>query len=93
MCCLGWSDNSAVKSTTDCSSRGPELKSQQPYGGSQSSVTRPDSLFQCLVTATVYSHIINKINLKKKKRMCCLCGVVVHVFNPSTQEAEVGGSL
>jgi hypothetical protein len=33
----GWSDGSEVKST-DCSSRGPEFKSQQPHGGSQPSV-------------------------------------------------------
>jgi hypothetical protein len=30
----GWRDGSVVKST-DCSSRGPEFKSQQPCGGSQ----------------------------------------------------------
>jgi hypothetical protein len=29
----------------DCSSEGPEFKSQQPHGGSQPSVTRSDSLF------------------------------------------------
>jgi hypothetical protein len=29
----------------DCSSRGPEFKSQQPHGGSQPSVTRSDALF------------------------------------------------
>jgi hypothetical protein len=28
----------------DCSSEGPEFKSQQPYGGSQPSVTRSDAL-------------------------------------------------
>ena len=33
----GWRDGSAVKST-DCSSKGPELNSQQPHGGSQPSV-------------------------------------------------------
>jgi hypothetical protein len=33
----GWRDGSAVKST-DCSSKGPEFKSQQPHGGSQPSV-------------------------------------------------------
>jgi len=33
----GWRDGSVVKST-DCSSRGPEFKSQQPHGGSQPSV-------------------------------------------------------
>jgi hypothetical protein len=29
----------------DCSSKGPEFKSQQPHGGSQPSITRSDSLF------------------------------------------------
>jgi hypothetical protein len=29
----------------DCSSEGPEFKSQQPHGGSQPSITRSDSLF------------------------------------------------
>jgi hypothetical protein len=29
----------------DCSSVGPEFKSQQPHGGSQPSVMRSDSLF------------------------------------------------
>jgi hypothetical protein len=52
-----------VVKSTDCSSRGPEFKSQQPHGGSQPSVTRPDSLLWCVKTATVYLHIINKINL------------------------------
>jgi len=33
----GWRDGSVVKST-DCSSRGPEFKSQQPHGGSQPSI-------------------------------------------------------
>jgi hypothetical protein len=33
----GWRDGSAIKST-DCSSEGPEFKSQQPHGGSQPSV-------------------------------------------------------
>jgi hypothetical protein len=32
----GWRDGSAVKST-DCSSKGPEFKSQQPHVGSQPS--------------------------------------------------------
>jgi hypothetical protein len=43
--CLGWRDGSAVKST-DCSSEGPEFKSQQPYGGSQPSVMRSDALYR-----------------------------------------------
>jgi hypothetical protein len=41
---LGWRGGSAVKST-DCSSEGPEFKSQQPHGGSQPSVMRSDALF------------------------------------------------
>jgi hypothetical protein len=32
----------------DCSSEGPEFKSQQPHGGSQPSVTRSDTLFWCV---------------------------------------------
>jgi hypothetical protein len=40
----GWKDGLAVKST-DCSSEGPEFKSQQPHGGSQPSVMRSDALF------------------------------------------------
>jgi hypothetical protein len=49
-----------VVKSTDCSSGSPEFKSQQPHGGSQPSVTRPDSLFWYLKTATVYLYIINK---------------------------------
>ncbi|XP_063127090.1 endoplasmic reticulum resident protein 29 isoform X1 [Rattus norvegicus] len=44
---LGWRDGSAIK-RTDCSSRGPEFKSQQPHGGSQPSVMRSDALFCCI---------------------------------------------
>jgi hypothetical protein len=36
---LGWRDVSVVKST-DCSSEGPEFKSQQLHGDSQPSITR-----------------------------------------------------
>jgi hypothetical protein len=43
----GWQDGSAGKST-DCSSAGPEFKSQQPHGGSQSPVMRSDTLFWCI---------------------------------------------
>jgi hypothetical protein len=39
----GWRDGSALKSA-DCSSRGPEFKSQQPHGGPQPSVMRSDAL-------------------------------------------------
>jgi hypothetical protein len=41
----GWRDGSAVKGT-DCSSTGPEFKSEQPHGGSQPSVNRSDSFFR-----------------------------------------------
>jgi len=58
----GWRDGSVVKST-DCSSRGPEFKSQQPHGGSQPSVMRSDAL-SCVSEDNVL--IYNKeINLKK----------------------------
>jgi hypothetical protein len=40
----GWRDGSGVKSK-DCSSKGPEFKSQQPHGGSQPSEMRSDALF------------------------------------------------
>jgi hypothetical protein len=42
-----WRDGPMVKST-DYSSKGPELKSQQPHGGSQPSVMRSDALFWCV---------------------------------------------
>jgi hypothetical protein len=43
----GWRDGSVVKST-DCSSRGPELNSQQPHDGSQPSIMGSDTLFWCV---------------------------------------------
>jgi hypothetical protein len=43
----GWRDGSVVKST-DCSSEGPEFKSQQPHGGSKPSVMRSNALFWCV---------------------------------------------
>jgi hypothetical protein len=43
----GWRDGSVVKST-NCSSEGPEFKSQQPHGGSQPSLMRPDAHFWCI---------------------------------------------
>jgi hypothetical protein len=42
-----WRDGLVVKST-NCSSKGPEFKSQQPHGGSQPSVMRSDVLFWCI---------------------------------------------
>jgi hypothetical protein len=44
---MGWGDGSLVKST-DCSSRDPEFNSQQPHGGSQTSVKGSDALFWCV---------------------------------------------
>jgi hypothetical protein len=61
---LDWRDGSAVKST-DCSSEGPEFKSQQPHGGSQPSVMRSDTLFWCYMKiVTVYLDIIISTSLK-----------------------------
>jgi hypothetical protein len=40
----GWRDGSEVKNT-DCSSKGPEFKSQQPHDDSQPPVMRSDALF------------------------------------------------
>jgi hypothetical protein len=39
----GWWDDSAGKNT-DCSSKGPEFKSQQPHGGLQPPIMRSDKL-------------------------------------------------
>jgi hypothetical protein len=41
----------------DCSSEGLEFKSQQPYGGSQPSVTRSDSLFWSVWRQLQYTYI------------------------------------
>jgi hypothetical protein len=63
---LGWRDGSVVKST-DCSSRGPEFNSQQPHGGSQSSVMGSDALFWlCEDSYSVLIYIIKKKKVKKK---------------------------
>jgi hypothetical protein len=43
--------------STDCSSRGPEFKSQQPHGGSKPFVMRSGALF-CCAGRTLYT--INK---------------------------------
>jgi hypothetical protein len=34
-----------VVKSADCSSEGPEFKSQQPHGGSQPSIMKSDALF------------------------------------------------
>jgi hypothetical protein len=43
----GWLDGSAGKST-NCSSEGPEFKSQQAHSGSQPPIIRSDALFWCV---------------------------------------------
>jgi hypothetical protein len=77
----GWRDGSAVKST-DCSSRGPELNSQQPQGGSEPSVMGIQChLLLCLKTVTVtHIHEINmagvsgaaggRVGGRKRKKTC-----------------------
>jgi hypothetical protein len=58
-----------VVKSTDCSSRGPEFKSQQPHSGSQPSVMRSDALLVCLRTAQcIHIHKTNKSLKKGKKR-------------------------
>jgi hypothetical protein len=52
-----WRDGSEVKST-DCSSKGPEFNSQQPYGGSQPSVMRSDALFWSVFRQLQCTHYI-----------------------------------
>jgi hypothetical protein len=42
-----WRDGSVVK-ITDCSSKGPEFNSQQPHGGSQTSVMGSDAFLWCV---------------------------------------------
>jgi hypothetical protein len=63
-----WRDGSAVKST-DCSSEGPQFKSQQPHGGLQPSAMRSDAFFLgYLKTAAVHlCIIINKSLVEMKK--------------------------
>jgi hypothetical protein len=65
----GWRDGLVVKST-DCSSKGPEFNSQQPYGGSQPSVMGSEALFCCIGRQLQCTHIdkINKQIFKKKKK-------------------------
>jgi hypothetical protein len=64
-----WRHGSVVK-TTDCSSEGPEFKSQQPHGGLQPSIMRSDALFWCIWRQLQSSYLFTIINksLKKKKR-------------------------
>ena len=55
--------------SSDCSSKGPKFKSQQPHGSSQPSVIRSDALFKVrLKTATVYLDIIINKSLGQRER-------------------------
>jgi hypothetical protein len=76
----GWRDGLEVKST-GCSSVGPRFYSQHPHGSSPLSLTLN---FRSSNTFTqIYMHTKHQ----------CKPGVVAHAFNPSTREAEAGGSL
>jgi hypothetical protein len=59
----GAGEMAQVVKNTDCSSRGPEFKSQQPHGGSQPSVMGSDALFWCVFRQLQCTHIheINKL--------------------------------
>ena len=51
-----WRDGSVVKST-DFSSKGPELKSLQPHGGSEQLHDRSDALFWSVWRPLQYTYI------------------------------------
>jgi hypothetical protein len=57
----GWRGGSVGKGT-DCSSRGPGFKSQQPHGGLQPSVMESDALFWCVSEDSYCVLDIHKIN-------------------------------
>ena len=59
-----WRDGSEVKST-NYSSRGPELNSQQPHGGSQPPVMDSDALFWCIWRQRQCTYIKSKQIFKK----------------------------
>jgi hypothetical protein len=59
----GWRGGSSGKST-DCSSRGPEFKSQQPHGGSQPSVMG-SAVSEDSYSVLIYIKKINKPFFKK----------------------------
>ena len=59
-----WTDGSAVKSN-DCSSSGPEFKSQELHGSSQPSVVGSNALFWCVWRQLQCTHI-HKINKFQK---------------------------
>jgi hypothetical protein len=63
---MGAAEMAQGSKSTDCSSEGPEFKSQQPHGGSQPSVMGSDALFWC-VWSQLQSTYLNKLKKKKKK--------------------------
>jgi hypothetical protein len=77
-----WRGGSEVKST-DCSSRGPEFKSQQSHGGSQPSVMESDALFWCVRRQQVYS--VGKGKKKKKKKACASMPCFIKTNNKQTK--------
>jgi hypothetical protein len=62
-CLEGWRDGSVLKSI-NCSSRGPEFNSQQPHGGSQSSVM----VIGCHLLLCLYSDIYKIKNMAGASR-------------------------
>ena len=86
---LGWRVGSAGKNT-DCSSRGPEFKSQRPHGGSQPSVKDAFSWLagvhadRALLPANLWAFDLRALSLLLQTgTQEGLSGL----FNPSTQEA------
>jgi hypothetical protein len=91
----GWRNGWRMVKSTDCSSRGPEFKSQQPQGGSQPSVIRSNAAFW--LSEDSYSVIIyikkeRKKERKQKEYTLSKTVVAAYIVNSSTQEAEPGGS-
>jgi hypothetical protein len=75
-----WWHGSVVKNT-DCLPRGTKFKSYRPHGTSQVSITpRSDTFTQTYMQAN-HQCTQNKNKFTKK--------VVVHAFNPSTQETNL----
>ena len=67
--------------TPDCSSKGPEFKSQQPHGGSQPSVTGSDAFWPAGIHAD-RALIGTEWNLKKDKKaqrsvVCVTCSASI----------------
>jgi hypothetical protein len=58
-----------VGKSTDCSSEGPEFKSQQAHGGSQPSVMRSVPLLVHLKSATLYLFIVINKSLAGASRV------------------------